>query len=282
MHVIATPALRVTVSDVGARIAEIVDASGRNRLAPATRDEPTDDPAVTFAEGTRGGWDECLPSIDPELDHSTERLITDHGDFWFRPWTLEATTSTELRFDSTPIDHSLHMRKAVRVVHDRLEIDYEITNAAPVAYRFLYSSHPLFTWPATARIGLPGAGRIVAGFGYDDAEGIWPNLGSTDVSRIARAEPIAVKYYVEWAGEASVRFGDGSGFTLRQSPDTTPWLGVCANHLSWPPDDPSASWIALEATTSATDSLRSAIDQGSATALEPAASVSWTTTVEFW
>jgi galactose mutarotase-like enzyme len=283
--------LVISVALNGARIVQISDPDGHDWLVET--DRPAIDPEgpVDFTEGTRGGWDECLPSIDPEADPNAQRgdtTIADHGDFWFRDWALVEQTDLGLVLSSIPIDHPLRLRKTFRLdpVHPRLEIEVEVTNASGDDYRFLTSGHPLFAWTSAARIEVPDAGEVRSAFGEaqmgaDVARWSRESIAVGDAVELARDHAVAMyKIFVRWTGITRLKLAGMRWFLeLEQSPEITPWLGICVNRRSWPAGEPGDDWIALEATTSPTDSLTVATDTASARNLAPDATLRWTTEV---
>jgi galactose mutarotase-like enzyme len=257
-------------------------------------DPPTGEP-IAFVEGTRGGWDECLPSIascaDPNPGRDGE-LVGDHGDFWAQPWRVEHASATEVLLDSDGIDHPLRVRKTIRLWSGRpgFEVRLHVHNRSEDDYRFLYSAHPLWAWEHPAEIELPGATEVRSAFGEDwppSTVASWPSVpvvagGRRDLSDIPRSgKPANYKVFVRWAGEARLSFPAlRAAVVLRQSPDVTPWLGLCVNRDAWPAIGAGESWIAVEPTTAPTDSLLTALELGAARLLAPGASLSWTSSIE--
>ncbi|MBZ2199745.1 aldose 1-epimerase family protein [Occultella gossypii] len=287
----------LTVSVVpatGARIAQITDATGRDWLVQTDRPEPGTDQPIPFTAGTRGGWDECLPSIaecaDPNPGRSGEP-IRDHGDFWSRPWRTARASASEIVLDRRDPNHPLQLRKSIRLLPGRaaLEVRIDVSNAGPRDYRFLYSAHPLWSWPEAAVIVIPQAGQVVSAFGPrwpQPVVGTWPSLGPSggtfDLAEVARTGPSEnYKVFVRWAGVARLEFPDlGAAVTMRQSTDSAPWVGLCVNRDSWPEQGAGASWIAIEPANAPSDSLVDAWRQGSAHLLQPGRSMSFTNEVE--
>ena len=290
------PGLTVTVVPrSGARIAQITDAAGRNWLIDTGRAEPNTDRPIAFTEGTRGGWDECLPSIaactDPNPGH-TGSQIADHGDFWSRPWTVQELLATEVSLDSGDVDHPLRIRKTIRLWPGcpGFEVSLDVHNRSERDYRFLYSAHPLWAWSNTAVIELPGATELRTAFGQqwpESLSGSWPFLNDgvgdpDDLSTVLRAgNPTNYKVFVRWAGHARLSFPAlRAAVVLRQSSQHTPWLGICVNRDAWPAVGAGESWIAIEPTTAPTDSLLEAVRSGSDRVLAPGQSLSWTSSIE--
>lgn len=289
------PLTVAVVPGSGARIAQITDASGRAWLMDTGRAEPPTSRPVAFVEGARSGWDECLPSVaacaDPNSGRTGER-IADHGDFWAQPWRVEHASATEVRLDSGGIDHPLRVRKTIRLWSGRsgFEVRLDVHNQSDDEYRFLYSAHPLWAWEHPAKVNLPGATEVRSAFGEAwpvAAVARWPLMtvgdgGRRDLSDLPRSgKPENYKVFVRWAGEAWLSFPSlRTAVVLRQSPEVTPWLGLCVNRDAWPAVGAGESWIAIEPTTAPTDSLPTALELGADRLLAPGASLNWTSSIE--
>lgn len=276
---IGDESLTVTlVPETGARIAQLTDQFGTNWLVETGRPEPgwapdIDPAAVDFTEGTQGGWDDCLPSVSPT------DTIADHGDFWFRPWSIASRTELSATLGGPDFGQPVHLVKHVAVLPGRAAVDvtleaFHAGDGAPVPV--LYSAHPLFRWPSTAVLEFPGAEEIRHVFGA----GKQPITDGVSLPSAARAE--TYKSFVRWAGRACMTFPDSRRrIVVSQPPGARelPWLGVCINRGCWPPADPGESWIALEPTTSPIDALDEAVADGTAVVLAPGESVTWAMTV---
>lgn len=272
--------VRVTVvPGHGARIAQITDAHGNDWLADTGAQELADDVPVSFAAGTRGGWDECLPSVAPCADPNRPgRDIADHGDFWAASWLATMVEDSAAAFAADVPGYPLAMRKTVRLPAERqgLTVDIDIVNRSGAPYRFLYSAHPLWAFGSDVIVDVPGAGDVVPGFGCPDY--VTPPIGT--IRR--RGDRTNYKAFVQWSGIARYAVPAlNTAMVLRQTPGVNPWLGVCVNRGGYPAGMPGDYWIALEPTTAPTDSLAAAVLAGSAAVLEPDKSVHISTSVEF-
>jgi len=286
--------LSVTVApEHGARIAQITDPRGHNWLADTGAGELADGAPVEFAGGTRGGWDECLPSVSACADPSRPGFdVADHGDFWATPWAVQRQDDDSVSLVSDVPGHPLQVRKTVRLPADRerLLVEIEVRNRSELPYRFLYSAHPLWAFQHDAVVDIPGAGQMITAFGTGWPEpmcGEWPMLAAADaapqnISQIARRGGRSnYKVFVRWAGRASYAVPAlGSAVLVTQSPGVTPWLGLCVNRGGYPDSSAGDYWIALEPTTAPTDSLFTAVESGWAVMLDPAGVVRWTTEIE--
>jgi hypothetical protein len=275
--------LMVSVTpESGGRITQLTDRQGQRWLVETDRREPAfaGGVAVDFAAGTRGGWDECLPSVSACVHPDTAVAVADHGDYWWRPWQIIALADDQLILEPAHVDGPLRVRKTITVSGElaTVQVGIRVTNVGATDYRFLYSAHPLWRWDGDARLDLPGATETRMAFGRPAATGTWPMSG-------ARFEPSGVpenyKMFVRWDGCAVLSFAGRTGaLVLTQAGAATPWLGVCVNRDHWPADCPGESWIALEPTTSPTDSLVDAVADGSAYRLGGGQSLEWNSTIE--
>lgn len=265
------------VPEAGARIAQLADHTGRGWLVETDRPEPAYPPDVAradvrFTDGTRGGWDECVPSVAATSESA------DHGDFWFRPWQVTHRTDRSVGLRAVQFG-PLYLSKTVTLHETRAElrVDVEVHNSGGDRLPVLYSAHPLFRWTSTARLEFPRAGEVRPAFGsvrHPVRHGaVVPRTGA----------PENYKAFVAWSGTARVSFADRTGGIVMRQPvggARLRWLGVCVNRDSWPADAPGESWIALEPTTCATDSLDEAEASGQSVVLEPGSRRRWAVTVE--
>lgn len=286
--------LSVTVMPAhGARVAQIIDARGNDWLADTGAGELPAGAPVEFSGGTRGGWDECLPSVSACTDPNRPGTeIADHGDFWAAPWAVNHLDEHCVRLVSDVPGHPLQVKKTVALPADResLHVEIEIRNRTDLPYQYLYSAHPLWAFEHDVSIDLPGAGRMRTAFGpgwREPVNGEWPLFSlpcaaPQDMSQIVRrGDRSNYKVFVRWSGRAQycVEALD-SALRLRQSPEVNPWLGICVNRGAYPDASAAEHWIALEPTTAPIDSLAVAVQSGWAQKLEPAAAVRWTTQIQ--
>lgn len=244
----------------------------------------------TFADGTRSGFDDCLPSIAPCADPNDGRrgsMIADHGDFWSAPWSVRERSDTAVALDTHGIDHVLVVHKRVELALDQpsLTIVYRLTNRGDHSYRYLYSAHPLFAWPSDARLLLPAGAPVSVAFGGGIAapgsSGRWPWLpgrtGPVDLTRVPLdGDRVNYKVFVRSPGSCTLQFaGRDRELTMDYSPSRLPWLGICVNRGAWPSPAARENWIALEPATAPADSLTDAIARGDERTLAPGQTTSW-------
>ena len=276
LHELERDGVRIEVSEIGGRISSLRDSTGREWLVQTGRAEPKFElQDVRFPQGTRGGWDDCLPGIDSEPDPNVQRsgTIADHGDFWFRRWNLIESASDRIVLGVEADDHPLRLQKTISLHADAVELGLRVHNASTDRYALLTSSHPLLTWDSGAVLEVPGVSDAHYFFG----ERFQPPFDSFE----AAIPPGSMsKSYLRWEGIARLRIA-GSVLQIEQSTETSPWLGVCINRGLWPVDSPGPDWIALETTTSPCDLLSDAMENDTARVLEPNELVEFATRVTF-
>lgn len=277
--------VRISV-DGGGRIARLVDADGDDWLVTTDRPEATSTVPIPFVDGTRGGWDECLPSISPCPDPNRPASIADHGDFWYLGWEVSAHDRWRVSLRAPDRGHPLSVGKTVELIpgEQAIRVTVHATNTSDAAYRMLYSAHPLWRWPASASLGIAAATTLRTAFGPEwepQQTATWPYLNGHDMRRIQRdGLPENFKFFVRWRGSVRLSFDDrDKSLLLSQDHATSPWLGVCVNRDAWPASEPGESWIALEPTTSPTDSLAEAVLDHAAVEIPAGGMRAWVTTV---
>ena len=110
------------------------------------------------------GWDEMMPTINecfyPDGPWKG-RLLTDHGEIWPRPWTIENRPGSIL---CSVYGHALPYRferEMSFAAANVLRLQYRIHSLADEPFYFLWSAHPLCNCNARTEILLPDAVRHV-------------------------------------------------------------------------------------------------------------------------
>ncbi len=281
------------IPDHGARIAQITDHDGHPWLADTGHAElPAGAPAM-FADGTRGGWDECAPSVSGCADPNRPGVqIADHGDFWTTPWIVESGSEQAIALRSDIPGHPLQMRKTVTVTPGRESVRVEVAlhNRGSAPYHFIYSAHPLWSFEHDVIIDLPEGSETFTAFGPDwplPIAGHWPLIptgtaGRKDLSQIPyEGHLVNYKVFIRWTGQVRMTVPTlASTLLLQHSANQNPWLGLCVNRAAYPSRSGGDRWIALEPTTAPTDCLVSAIGSGSHATLASGETRRWVTDIE--
>ena len=243
-----------------------------------------------FERGDAGGFDECLPSVAACEAMGQESPVADHGDLWRLAWEAEATREM-VRMQVDAVSRPLRLIRTATFRGRALVLRYELYNLSGRTVPWLWSAHPLFKISPGDRILLPDAVRAVTVEGScagDFTKGsviTWPhaqtNAGNiVDLSTIRAVDGrTAHKLFVSmgpsaWA--ALYRTELGQGVLVRLDPRILPFLGLWICHGAWPAHGLQRQYtVALEPTTSDTDSLMEAAHRGTARMLDPLGHTSW-------
>ena len=235
-----------------------------------------------FSESDGGGVDECLPSV--ASCESIEGLppVADHGDLWRRPWLVDSQgEAIVLHADAT--SRPLRLTRTASLSGAGLILDYELVNLSGEATTWLWSAHPLLRVQAGDLIVLPDEIRKVA-VSYSttslfekDTVIDWPIAKSafgmaTDLAQIQdRDGATAYKLFARmgesgWA--ALYRKQIGQGIVVIFDTMRIPFLGLWISLGTWPDSRKERQYtVALEPTTADSDSLETAMRNGSACTL---------------
>lgn len=243
-----------------------------------------------FEQGDAGGFDECLPSVAACEAMGQEPPVADHGDLWRLAWEAEVTREM-VRMQVDAVSRPLRLTRTATFRGRALVLRYDLQNLSERAVPWLWSAHPLFKVSSGDRILLPDAVRAATVEGScagDFTEGsviAWPhaqtNTGDiVDLSTIHAVDGrTAHKLFVSagspaWA--ALYRTELGQGVLMRFDPRALPFLGLWICHGAWPARGLHRQYtVALEPTTSDTDSLTKAAQRGTARILAPLGHTSW-------
>jgi galactose mutarotase-like enzyme len=235
-----------------------------------------------FSESDGGGFDECLPSV--ASCESIEELppIADHGDLWRQRWLVDSQDGAAiLHADAT--SRPLRLTRKASLKDAGLILDYEVVNLSDEATTWLWSAHPLLRVQGGDVIVLPDEIKKLA-VAYSatslfekDKVIDWPIAKSAsgvpvDLSRIRDRDGVtAYKLFARmensgWAALYRKQIRQGIVFSFDTT--TIPFLGLWISLGTWPDGrDERQYTVALEPTTSDSDSLANAIRNGSACTL---------------
>jgi galactose mutarotase-like enzyme len=287
---LSSPSLRIQVNPcMGGRIASLVDSStGVEWLYPGVSPGPLN-AGTAYADGSRGGFDECLPSVsscNPSDVGWPEGTVGDHGDLWWRPWSIVKTSTHRLELSSEVEGYPLTLVRSLELpgTSSVLRLDYKLSNHAPQALPYLYSAHPLFALSDRMMIEMPAGNAVLSAFGESLEAGGWSEWpwcqGKSEKHRVdlisAKGAPDNFKVFVRSSGSVTLRsISSGRGVRFRFDPELLPWVGVCVNRRSWPEIGAPDTWIAIEPTTAPTDDLRTAQAGGWAREIAPGSVHEW-------
>jgi hypothetical protein len=259
-------------------------------LLPPINEYDQVSPLADFSSSDGGGFDECLPSVAACESIAGESSISDHGDLWRVPWHVDSEDrAVVLHADAT--SRSLRLTRRATLEDATLVLEYDLVNLSDSPTSWLWSAHPLLRVAAGDRIVLPDGIEEVAveySAGGLFARGTsipWPVATSlsgitTDLSRASERDgKTAHKLFARlgrsgWG--ALYRREFGQGLVVRFDPNTLPFLGlwICAG--TWPSTGVAKQYtVAIEPTTSDSDSLETAVRNGTSRTLNGREQFSW-------
>jgi galactose mutarotase-like enzyme len=274
---------------MGGRIASLVDSlTGFEWLYPGVSCGPLI-AGTAYADGSRGGFDECLPTVSPCNPSDVgwpQGTVGDHGDLWWRPWSVVKTSAQRLELSSEVEGYPLTLVRSIELsgTSSALRLDYELSNHGPQTLPYLYSAHPLFAMSDRMMIEMPAGSAVLSAFGDTLETGVWSEWpwcqGKSGKHRVdlisAKGAPDNFKVFVRSSGRVTLRCASsGRGVMFRFDPELVPWVGVCVNRRSWPEVGARDTWIAIEPTTAPTDDLLTAQVGGWAREIRPGSVHEW-------
>ena len=248
-----------------------------------------------FEDYDISGFDECFPTIS-ECKYPTEpwegKTVPDHGELWGQnhEYRLE---DNQIYLKAKGVEFPYTFEKSIRLVGNKIMMEYCVTNLSDLHWQILWSAHPLFNIGEGVSIKLPENAEIII---YGDNRNklkpmkypcsciIDKNGDKTDLSRILPGvEPKSLKVFTTPLEQGWVEMAyPGGGPTLKVSfPEKIiPYLGIWINQGGYP-SKKSGDWnLALEPTSSPCDGLDEAIEQKCAMELEPHGTISWNMIIE--
>ena len=241
-------------------------------------------PYDSFGDSPQAGIDECLPSV--AACRVRGRDIPDHGELWYRSWSLDSSALRAGVLDSTlgTSPSPFLFRRAISAPEENVfRFAYTLTSLSAEPEPYLWCLHPLLTIEPDDRIELPASVRSLrlnGGVGAPMRHGErWDYPEPLPGLRLDRLEAPGmpggcVKAFAGplnegWAAISNARTGER--LELRWDPAFAPQLGFWLNRgfLGF-------HHVALEPSTGAPDSLTDAIDSWKqVSVLAPGEIVSW-------
>lgn len=261
--------IALTISpDFGARVLELTDKiSGRQWLVTGPQSAQTGEDAV-YGGGEAVGWDECFPTVLSCEDPAWEGMLRDHGALWGRKWSVDHLDATcvETRFETL----LFRFARRLTVKGPSVIAAYRVTNLASKSLPYLWSQHCLLATTSRDKIMLDGQKKLRVSQELFS----WPQYHSRDLSFVGEIEEgFALKSYAETPSRASAAIiGPYGGLCLDWN--DVPAFGLWLCYGGWPKDKP-VHQVALEPTTAGADHLADADAAGSARALGPHETHSW-------
>ncbi len=257
------------------------------------RNSPT---SATFDEGDGGGFDECLPSVASCERLGNEAAVPDHGDLWRSAWQVDFADDRTVVLHADATSRPLRLTRRATLQGSSLILEYELANRSTSPATWLWSAHPLLYVDEGDRILLPASiselhveytatsllrkGSTIA---WPVAEtGSGGHLHFDTVGTRDGATAFKLFAHVNQAGWAALyREKLKQAVIVRFDPAFLRYLGlwICAG--GWPGDRSEAhSTVALEPTTSGTDSLKKGVEAGTAHQIGGKEHLTWTIAVQ--
>jgi hypothetical protein len=237
-----------------------------------------------------GGFDECLPSVASCEGMGCELSIPDHGDLWRLMWHVDSKDAAVV-LHADAVSRPLRLTRRATLEGSSLVLEYDLLNLSDAPTSWLWSAHPLLRVDAGDRIVLPDEIEKVSveysasGLFNKNTSINWPiaqaTTGTTmDLGRVGRKDGLtAHKLFARmaksgWGGLYREKIGQG--IVVRFDPSFLPFMGLWICSGAWPEDGVEKQYtVALEPTTSNTDSLVSADDCGTSRRLKAREHCSW-------
>lgn len=256
--------------------------TGEEFLLPPLKSYQRVSASAKFSEGDGGGFDECLPSVAACESVAGEPAVPDHGDLWRLMWHVHSE-HTPVLLHADAVTRPLRLTRQAKLEGPSLILEYELINLSDVPATWLWSAHPLLRVDMGDRIVLPGkVEELLVEYSATDlfastSSVTWPVARSTsglsvDLSKVGAKDGVtAYKFFARmdksgWAALYRKRLGQG--LVLRFDPSIVPFVGLWICSGAWPAAGAEKQYtVALEPTTSNTDSLVSAEHNGTACSL---------------
>lgn len=251
-----------------------------------------------YADYDASGFDECLPTVGPCSfpDYPWEGTpVPDHGEVWSIPWASRVDAGG-LSLWTHGVRFPYRFEKRLELVSEtRLSIEYLLTNHAPVPFRYIWSSHPLFEATPGMRVLLPEGTSVRIDWSRNERLGAmldehpWPvtvdrSGRSVDLSLVpSRDRELVDKLFTTrlddgWCGLHDP--AEGWYVILRFPLDRVPYVGLSLNFGGWPTEGEGYFNIGLEPCSGFPDRLDVALERGDYAVAQSGATVRWNLTLD--
>ncbi|MBN2572879.1 MAG: hypothetical protein JXA68_12180 [Ignavibacteriales bacterium] len=233
------------------------------------------------------GWDECFPNISQEemFSNNNKIILPDHGELWNREWKYFIDNNDLiLRIDSIALNYELEKKITLR--NNEVSIFYKLTNLSKDKFDYIWATHPLLNVEPGDKILFSDEIKELSLYWSSDEKDNkddkinLPIHKSIDFSVVQNCNfKKALKLYSKKLTVGSiglVKQKQRSSLTLEFDVEKFPFLGIWLCYCGWPTDREEKHFtIALEPTTSNTDSLSEAIRNQSAKTINPKEIIKW-------
>ena len=247
--------------------------TGEEFLLPPLKDYRRVSAAADFSESDGGGFDECLPSVASCGSIAGEPPVPDHGDLWRVMWEIDSD-DTGIVLYANAVTRSLRLTRRATLEASSLVLEYDLVNLSDAPATWLWSAHPLLRVDVDDRIVLPNEIEEITvdysanGLFERNSSVTWPVARSTsgisvDLSKVGKKDGMTAHKLFARMGKsgwgALYREKIGQGLVVRFDPSVLPFMGLWICSGAWPEVGIEKQYtVALEPTTSNTDSLASA------------------------
>jgi hypothetical protein len=247
-------------------------------------------PSDGFNESDGGGFDECLPSVASCEAIAGALPVPDHGDLWRLKWHVDSKDAAVV-LHADALSRPLRLTRRATLKGSSLVLEYDLLNLSDTPTTWLWSAHPLLRVDAGDRIVLPdGIGKVSVEY---SALGVfkrnssinWPIAQATtgavvNLGRVGKKDGVTAHKLFARMGTlgwgALYREKIGQGLVVRFDPSDLPFMGIWICSGAWPEGEVEKQYtVALEPTTSNTDSLALADDWGAARCLNAREQCRW-------
>lgn len=144
--------------DYGGKISSIYDKKRKKELLFQAKEELKQPKyGAAFSEYDSSGFDECFPTIDSCIYPEGERkgvVVPDHGEVWTLPWKAQKNDyEIRLEVKSKVMDYTLS--KKVKLVENKILIDYTLINTGIDSMGYIWAPHILFNCDEFTKVVVP-------------------------------------------------------------------------------------------------------------------------------
>lgn len=262
----------------GGKIASLRSVrTGEEFLLPPLKNYRRVSTSASFSESDGGGFDECLPSVASCDSIAGEPPVPDHGDLWRSVWHVDSEDNA-IVVHADAVSRPLRLTRRATLEGSSLVLEYDLVNLSDAPTTWLWSAHPLLKVDSGDRIVLPNeieslAVEYSANDLFERNSSIaWPFAQSTsgvptDLSKMGERDDVTAHKLFARMGRsgwgALYRQRIRQGLVVQFDPSIFPYMGLWICSGAWPESGVEKQYtVALEPTTSNTDSLASAEHNG--------------------
>jgi hypothetical protein len=239
-----------------------------------------------FESSDTSGFDECVPTVSacryPNGAFGGQPL-PDHGELWSSGWEYRLEGDF-LVLSARGIRLPYEMTKRIALRDDAVVLRYQIRNLSALPLKYLWSSHPLLSVEAGARVILPKEVRNVLvnwsrhhRLGKLGERVPWPGPQRLDVigdtGRGIADKLFATDLSEGWCGFYKPMVDES--ITFHFDPGRISHLGIWICQGGWPENGTGHFTVALEPCNGYPDSLEEACTRGACPELPPGGMHQW-------